>query len=197
MALKQREAARSIARVGTWVAAAISFVGEVLKAFFNFKKDEGLLIKGEKTADTAIRQATYIGLDYGLWFVSVGIFTTLKLLGYSSPWIFSALWAYDFVVAGILIVFYEKTGKDLSLGEDLRRATDMIHKKSRLAGYVAMTPIVIRGIFWTGPEKIITFFRKEIGTVVRVTIVLLVLTAIQALVWTTLYGLGYGLVVGS
>src|SRR3989344_4829284 len=197
MSLKQRKTTRWLARVSAWIATAISFVGEVLKAFFNFKKDERLLTKGGKTADTAIRQATYIGLDYGLWFVSVLIFTTLKLLEFPFLCIFSALWVYDFVVAGTFVVFYEKTGKDLSLGEDFRRAMDMIHKKSRFAGYVVMIPIVIRGIFWTGPEKIITFFRKEIGTVVRITIALLVLTAIQALVWTTLYGLGYGLVVSS
>jgi len=198
MALKSaNQPIRWLQRIGTWITLTISVICDVLKAFFNFKKGDGLLTKSGKTADTAVRQATYIGLDYGLWFVSVGIFTTLKLLEFPFLCIFSALWVYDFVVAGTFVVFYEKTGKDLSLGEDFRRAMDMIHKKSRFAGYVVMIPIVIRGIFWTGPEKIITFFRKEIGTVVRITIALLVLTAIQALVWTTLYGLGYGLVVSS
>lgn len=194
MALKQRETTRWIARVGTKVAGATLFVLEVLKSFLNFKKEDGLLAKGMKVFDAATRQATYVIVDYGLWFVSVGMFTTMKIFGFSFPWIFAALWAYDFAAAGAFIVFYEKTGKDLSFGGDFRRATDAIHRRSRLAGYMAMAPIVIRGIVWNGPEKIITFFRKEIATVPRIVLVLLVLTAIQAFIWAILYELGYGLV---
>lgn len=197
MALKQRETTRWIARVGTWIVSAVFFVGEVLKSFLNLKEIDGLLAKSVKTVDATIRQAVYIIADYGLWLISVGIFTTMKILGFSFPWIFSALWVYDFMAAGALIVFYEKTGKDISLGVDFRRATDTIHKKSRLVGYAAMTLIVIRGVFWNGPEKIITFFRKEIGTITRVVITLLILTAIQAFIWAILYELGYGLAVGS
>lgn len=196
MALKQRETTRWIARVGTWIAVTFSFVLEVLKSFLNVKEEDGLLKKGARTVDLAARQAIYFVADYGLWLVSVGIFTAMKTLGFSFPWIFIILWVYDFVVAGAFIVFYEKTGKDMSLGEDFRRATDTIYRKSRWAGYVAMAPIVIRGIFWNGPEKIITFFRKEIATVPRIVLVLLVLTAIQAFVWAMLYDLGYGLVAG-
>lgn len=194
MALKQRETTRWTARVGTWIVATVLFAGEVLKSFLNFKKEDGLLAKGGKIFDATVRQATYVIVDYGLWGLSVGIFTTMKILGFPFQWIFAALWLYDFVVAGAFIVFYEKTGKDMSLGEDFRRATDTIYRKSRWVGYAAMAPIVIRGIFWNGPEKIITFFRKEIATVPRIVVVLLVLTAIQAFVWAILYDFGYGLV---
>lgn len=194
MALKQRETIRWTARVGTKVTGAALFVLDVLKSFLNFKKEDGLLAKGVKAFDATARQTTYVIVDYGLLFVSVGIYATMKTLDFSFPWIFAALWTYDFVVASAFILLYEKTGKDLSLGEDFRRATDTIYKKSRLAGYAAITPIVIRGIFWTGPEKIITFFRKEIGSISRVVLVLLLLTGIQALLWVILYDLGYGLV---
>lgn len=196
MALKRREQTRSTARVGTWIATATSFLGGVLKSFLNFKEEDGLLKKGVRTVDLVARQTIYFVADYGLWFVSVGIFTTMKTFGCSFPWIFVALWIYDFVAAGAFTLFYEKTGEDLSLGEDFRRATDTIHSKSQLAGYAVMIPIVLRAIFWTGPEKVITFFRKEIGTVPRIIIVLLVLTAIQAFVWAHLYELGYGLITG-
>ena len=132
MALKSaNQSIRWKERIGTWIKAAIYFTAEVLEAFLNFKKEDGLLTKGVKAIDVSVRQVTYIAADYGLWFVSVGIFTTMKILGFSFPWIFVALWAYDFVVAGAFVLLYEKTGKDLSLGEDFRRATDAIHKKSR------------------------------------------------------------------
>ncbi len=196
MALKQRGTTRFTVRVGIWIASAISFLEGVLESFLNFKEEDGLLRKGTKVVDLAARQAVYFVADYGLWLVSIGIFTTMKTLGFSFPWIFVALWAYEFIAAGAFTLFYEKTGKDLSLGEDFRRATDTLRKKSRLAGYAAMAPIVLRAIFWTGPEKAITFFRKEIGTIPRIIIVLLVLSAVQSLVWACLYQLGYGLITG-
>src|SRR3989344_5935575 len=114
MALKQRKTTRWIARVGTWIRAAVFFVAEVLESLLNFKKGDKLLTEAIKTADVTIRQGTYIAADYGLWFVSVGIFTTMKLLGFSFSWIFAAIWMYDFVAAGAFVLFYEKTGKDMS-----------------------------------------------------------------------------------
>ncbi|MCX6787243.1 MAG: hypothetical protein NTY93_01820 [Candidatus Kaiserbacteria bacterium] len=106
------------------------------------------------------------------------------------------LWVFDFIVAGSFILVYEKTGEDLSLGSDYRRAIDTIHKKSRIVGYIALAIVIIKAIFWDGPEQVIIFFRKEIRTVPRIIVVLLILTVIQALIWAALYGLGYDLVAG-
>lgn len=167
-----------------------SFVLEILKSFLNFKEEDNLLTKGIKTTDLAIRRVVYFAADYGLTVISVGIFATMKTLEFSFLGTFLALWSFDFVVAGSFIVFYEKTGKDLSLGEDFRRATDTIHKRSRLAGYGTMLSVIILAIVWTGPEKVITFFRKEIETIPRIIVVLLILTAMQSFIWTIIYGLG-------
>lgn len=194
MVLKQRETTRWMARVGTWVAVAISFILEVLKSFLNIKEEDRLLVKGRKTVDLVIRRTLYFAADYGLVFVSAAIVVAMKAFGFSFIWAFIALWIFDFITAGAFIVFYEKTGRDLSLGEDFRRATDTIHKKSRLAGYATMTLVIGQAVFWTGPEKVITFFRKEIETIPRILVTLLILTAIQAIIWTILYGFGYDLV---
>ena len=190
MVLKQRKTTRWVARVGTWIGA---FVLEILKSFLNFKKDDGLLTKGKKTANLVVRRVVYFAADYGLTFVSAAIVASMKAMGFSFFSAFIAMWIFDFVVAGAFIVFYEKTGEDLSLGEDLRRATDTIHKTSWLAGYATMMLVIGQAIVWTGPEKIITFFRKEIGTIPRIIVILLALTAIQAVIWTMIYGFGYDL----
>jgi len=52
MALKQQKTTRWIARVGV---AVVSFVLEILKSFLNFKKEDGLLTKGKKTANLIVR----------------------------------------------------------------------------------------------------------------------------------------------
>jgi len=191
MVLKQRKTTRWTARVGTWIGA---FVLETLKSFLNFKEEDGLLTKGKKTANLIIRRVVYFAADYGLAFVSAAIVIAMKALGFSFLLAFSALWIFDFAAAGTFVVFYEKTGKDLSLGEDFRRAVDTIHKKSRIAGWMTTLFIMAQAIYWTGPEQIVIFFRKEIGTIFRVVVVLLFLTAIQAVIWTVLYGFGYDLI---
>jgi hypothetical protein len=191
MALRQRNTTRWIARVGTWTTKAVSFVLEVLKSFLNFKEGDGLLTKGMKTADLATRRAAYFAADYYLFGVSAAMFAAMKTVGFSFLWIFVVLWVFDFVVASAFILFYEKTGEDLSLGVDFRRAVDTINGKSRLAGLVTMLWIICLSIVWTGPEKVITFFRKEIRTIPRIVMALVSLTAMQALIWAVLYGFGY------
>lgn len=194
MALKQRTTTRWIARVGIKVTRALSFIHEVLKSFLNLKEEDGLLTKGRKVADIVVRRALYFATDYGLMFVSAAIMIAMKAFGFSFLWAFIALWVFDFVTAGTFIVFYEKTGKDLSLGEDFRRATDTIHKKSWVVGWAMTLLVIVQAIYWTGPEQIVMFFRKEIGTIPRIVVTLFILTAIQAAIWTVLYGFGYGLV---
>lgn len=194
MVLKQRETTRWTARVGTWVVAAISFLWDVLKSLLNFKEEDELLGKGKKAANLLVRRIVYFVADYYLVGVSAAIVAAMKHLGFAFLWAFVALWVFDFVVAGAFVFFYEKTGKDLSLGVDYRRAIDTAYKKSRITGIIAIVLFIIKAIFWTGPEQVVTFFRKEIRTILRVIIVLLVLTAIQAVIWTMIYGFGYGLV---
>lgn len=197
MALKRRETTRWTARVGTWIAAAISIIHETVESFMDFKRGDKLLTKGKKTVDLIARQTTYLAVDNYLFGLSAAIFVATKVLEFPFFLTFLVLWTFDFTVAAVFIVVFEKTGKDLSLGEDFRRAADTIHKKSRWASHVVLLLIITKAIFWTGPEKIVTFFRKEIGTIAMVIAALLVLTAIQAFIWTILYGFGYGLVIGS
>jgi|SRR3989338_4038887 len=191
MALKQRETTRCTARVGTWIRAAVFSAAEVLESFLNFKEEDELRVKGIKTVDFAIRRGMYFAADYWLAGLSLAIGVSMKALGFSLFEMFLALWAFDFAAAGLFVAVYEVTGEDLSLGKDLRRATDTINEKSWLAGLVAMLGVVFLAIVWTGPEKVITFFRKEIGTIRRVMAVLVTLTALQAFIWAALYSFAY------
>jgi|SRR3989344_1538244 len=195
MALKSaNQPIRWLQRIGTWIKEAVFFILEVLKSFLNFKEVDGLLVKGRKVADLIVRRVLYFTVDYGLVFLSVAIVIAMKAFGFSFLWVFLALWVFDFAAAGFFVVIYEVTGKDLSLGEDLRRATDTIHRKSRIAGWLTVLFVIGQAVYWTGPEQIVIFFRKEIRTTSRVVATLFILTAIQAFIWTVLYWLGYDLV---
>jgi hypothetical protein len=194
MALEKRKQS-AFRRIGTWIKTVTPFVLDPIKSFLNFKEEDGFKTKGKKTVNLVARRIVYFIADYYLMAVSASIVATMKYLGHSFLWTFAALWVFDLVVAGIFIAVFETTGEDLSLGVDFRRAVDMVHKKSRIAGYTAMLVVVGQALFWTGPEKIVTFFRKEIGTIFRIILVLLFLTFVQSFIWTFLYGVGYDLIV--
>lgn len=192
MALETRNV-RACAR--TWFIAAVVFVAEVLSSFLDFKEGDGLREKGIKTADLAVRRIAYFAMDYGITIASISTGVTMKALGFSLLMMFGVLWVFDFIVAGFFVAIYETTGKDLSLGVDFRRAVDTMEKKSRFLEFLTTLWIAFLAIVWTGPEKVVTFFRKEIGTIERLMAVLTVLTAIQAFLWAALYNFAYDLVV--
>lgn len=191
MALKQRDTTRSTARVGTWCKAAISHVADVIESLLNFKEQDELREKEVKTVDFAVRRVLYLIADYWLWVLQAAIALAMRTFSFSLPEIFLGLWLYDFVVAGFFVLIYEVTGKDLSLGEDFRRAVDTIHEKSRVAGILSAIGVIFLAVAWTGPEKVIMFARKEISTASELLAALAVLTAIQAFLWATLYSFAY------
>ncbi len=123
--------------------------------------------------------------------ISAALVIALKALGLQFGLIFLALWAFDFIVAASFVVLWDRTGVDLTLGEDFRRAANVIHGKSRAAGYLTFSAVVAQATFWSGPEQVVIFFRGEIGSRLRMAIVLIVLTAVQAALWAAIYSLGY------
>lgn len=109
---------------------------------------------------------------------------------------FVVMWTINIVIAGGFLAIYVKIGHDVSLGEDLRRGVDAIHKKSWIVGRLSMLGVIIQAAVWSGPERIVIFFKKEIGSTFGMVIVMLFLTAIQTIVWMYVYRTGYDLVKG-
>lgn len=190
MALKQWVTAR-YGRVGARVVSILSATADIAKSLFDIKEGDGALMRGVKTSGFAIRRALYVYLDKLLAGGAMAIVVVAKELSY--PFLVAAalMWVYNFVVSGAFLVWYAKTGQDLTLGSDFRRAADTAREKSRLAGYFVMANTIVFAIFWTGPEQVLIFFRKEIRTHARAVGLLLILAAIQALIWTAIYGFGY------
>jgi hypothetical protein len=123
--------------------------------------------------------------------LSAALVGVMKRFGFNFVTTFVAMWIFDILAAGAFFIYFKKTGKDLSLGEDMRRASDTAYAKSRIMGLLGLAWVIIFSIFWTGPERIVIFFRKEIGTTPRIVLALAVLTMVQALIWTRIYGFGY------
>lgn len=187
-----------------YLVAAVAIVGlllcikavrDVAKAFFGIKDGEGATVGSKKVGWMAIKRIAYTIADYWLAGLCAAANIALKIWGVPIFWAFVVMWGINIVIAMVFFATYVKTGVDVSLGEDLRRAVDAVHSKSKLAGYISMLGVIFQAIFWSGPEQIVIFFQKEIGGRWRSVVAIFVLTAIQTAIWMFLYRAGYDLVV--
>lgn len=175
-------------------AKIVALLKDVSCAFFNFKEEENAQEKSKKVAGTVARRIIYGFADYGIEVFILAANVALKALGIPLLYAFAVMWIINIAVAGIFMVIYFKTGHDVSLGEDLRRGVDAIHKKSPIASRLLMLEIIIQASVWSGPERIVIFFKKETGNAFRMVMVVLFLTAIQTIVWMFIYRSGYDFV---
>lgn len=175
----------------TKVTAFFTAQKDVFKAFFDISDGESVADGSKKVAETTARRIAYAIADYWLVALSAVLIVAMKASGYEFLHLFLAMWAFDVIVAATFVAIWQRTGKDLTLGEDYRRAADVIYQKSRVIGILSFLTVIVKASFWDGPEHIVIFFRKEIRTEARMALSLIVLTAIQSILWTTIYSLGY------
>jgi hypothetical protein len=171
-------------------------IAEGMKAFADIKAGDSVGVGAGKVALIAAKRTVYIVADYWLAALCAALNILLKTLEVRLLYAFIAMWGINILIAGVFLVIYARTGHDISLGEDLRRASDAIHKKSKFAGYLAMLGVILQAAVWSGPEQVVIFFRKEIGSMTRMVAVMLFLTVLQTGAWMYLYRTGYDAVTG-
>ena len=174
----------------------VGIISEGLKAFADIDAADSARVGAGKVALIAAKRTVYVVADYWLAALCAAANIALKVLDVRLLFAFIAMWCINILIAGIFLAIYARTGHDISLGADLRRASDAIHAKSRLAGYLAMLGVIAQAAVWSGPEQVVIFFRKEIGGMTRMVAVMLFLTIIQTGVWMYLYRTGYDTVNG-
>lgn len=173
-------------------ATFAAFTKRVGKAFFDVNEDDTTMSTTAKVAKTSVQRTIYAIADYWLMAASAVFIVVMdKQFGYNWLGLFLLMWAFDLLVTNVFIVIWKRTGEDVTLGESYRRAVDTIHDGSKIAGYAAFTSVIVKACFWDGPEHIVIFFNKEIRTEVRMQAIILVLTAVQAAIWTPIYVLGF------
>lgn len=177
---------------GIKIAAELAaYSKEVSRAFFNIQEEDGAADGGKKVAKTVARRVAYGLADYWLAGASAALMVGMKAFGYDFLSLFLAMWGFDIAIACAFIAFWQRTGNDPTLGEDYRRAVDVMHAKSRRVGRAAIVLVCAKACVWDGPEHIVIFFRKEIKTEARMASILFILTALQAVIWAAVYSLGY------
>lgn len=124
--------------------------------------------------------------------VATGTFVViLKNLGISDIGIFLILWILNVVFEYLIIKGNDKIKVDFTLMEGLRRLVDVVIAKSRPTGVILEIAIFLRLLIWDGSAFVVIFFNHKLRTITIRLAVLVIGSAIQMSVWTTLYILGY------
>lgn len=182
---------RIFEKIAAFFVAIFRTVVQAAKAFFDIKSDDDVASGSKKVAITAARRVVYVFLDYWAAFACASIVGFLNYWELSFWLIVMATWLFDFVVATAFLVASEKSGHDITLGEAFRRAVDAIRSNSKVAGWGALVYINAKAVIWDGPEQVVIFFKKEIGSMLGMVGVLVFLTFFQGLFWAVVYSLGY------
>ena len=186
--------------IGLSVAAAVTALAvaqwkifdAATDALLDVHKEDGGVEKVKKTAIVGLIRFLYSLQDYGLAAVSVALVIAAREYGYSYAAAIVAMWLLiDLPVTVAYVAVYETTGRDLTLGRAYRRMVNAIFAQSRIAGMIAMMYEVTLASFWSGPDYTVLFFRDELRTRKRMAVAVVAITAIHAVLWTTVYWLGY------
>lgn len=168
-----------------------AWVPSALSAFFGISREKTFVENLKSIGATYFNGIVYALSDYYLaWMCWLMIVFLMKYgLGYADMLVW--MWAFDIAAAtGYLLFDRYKPGKDITQAGSYRSAIDETLSKSKTAGILYILYVAGRAIAWDGPERIILVFRKEWNTPWRRLMPLLVMTFIQALIWTKVYSLG-------
>lgn len=166
------------------------------RAFFGVASDDSSQAIVKKVVVVGSKRLTYFILDYWLAALTGAANVFLKANDVGLPLAIIAMWLLNIIISYAFIISYLKTGIDVSLGVELRRAVDRIHSDSKFAGFLALSSVMFQAIFWSGPEQIVIFFEKELPGWKK-WYALVVLTGIQTVIWMYLWRTGYDVIVGG
>jgi len=170
---------------------------EVSDAFLDVEEEDDAREKGKKTAITILKKMFYVAQDYGLAALSVALVVVMKKYGFSYlATVFVLLLVIDLPSSAALVITYERTGKDLTLGRSYRRMADAIYSHSKLAGMFVFAYETTMASFWSGPDLTVMFFRDEFKTRKLLVLALLSINTFHAFLWTAVYQFGYEDIIG-
>lgn len=179
-----------------WAVKITALFKELSGAFFDIQGGDDVAEGAKKVSATVARRAVFFLLDYWASLASAGIVGLMKFYGLTFLQTALATWLFDFLIAWAFMAISERSGQDITLGESFRRAVDVLKNKSQVIGWSVFFYLNIKATIWDGPEMVVIFFKKEIGTIFRMTGVLVVLTLVQGIFWAWAYGLGYDGIAG-
>lgn len=169
----------------------VASIAAIFKSFIGVKKEDDVSKMGIKTSSAGIKWSLYYLIDWGIFAFYGFAVVMMKDYGFSFISIFLALWFLEVAIASAFLVFYKKTGKDITLGKNIRDAWSEMNRRSKIAGLIALSGLTLKLVFWDGSERAAMFFLKDTGLGIKAFVLLVAISATKMFAYTLLFSLGY------
>jgi hypothetical protein len=177
-------------KLATTVVAFLIVLKEAFLVFWGIDKEDKGSERAEKIAKTTSKGVAYWLSDYALTALSPATVGFLKWLGWSDFPITMAMWLEDLAIAYGIVLFSRHVIEDFTTTEALRSSIEVVWHKSRIAAILVSVVVLVRFSLWDGPERVVIFFKKELGKRYQEILVLIIFSLFQAIFWTKIYSLG-------
>jgi hypothetical protein len=171
---------------------------KVIQIFINFvatflgvKKRDSVWEIVKKFLNILFYGSAYSATDWYLAGLTASIVASLRYFNKPFWLIFAVLWGMNLAISYLIILFSKKSGRDFTLMERLRKATESLHKESRAMGWIFELLAGFKFIFWDGPDRFVLYFESRLPSKISKILVFVVTSGIQMFIWAWLYILGY------
>lgn len=137
------------------------------RAFFGHQPDDTLATSVGKVAADGFGHVAYQLSNWWLGAVNGAIVVALDVSGVPIGWIFLAAFAFDLVVTAMYLWLAIASGRDVTLGSNVRRGVDTLAGlpvRWRLLGHTMLGLVIVAANTWNGPEQIVMMIVPDIKT---------------------------------
>lgn len=129
-------------------------------------------------------------IDWLMVAATASVVLALKQAHYSTMSIFFILWVGNMILSGAIVWLNDVSRADVLLMEALRRGVNLLIQKYPYFGYLVEGLLIIRLVFWDGPDNFILFFRERLRSRLQKVGVFIFVSGLQMAVWTMIYVAG-------
>jgi hypothetical protein len=169
--------------MNTWQRKLLAFV-----AVDEGLTDESLIKKG---ATTAILFPSFRIMEWLLVAATATIYSLFKYHGFADFSIWLILWAFNLILSSSVILFNDYIKVDITLMQTARKFINALIEKKKVAGHLLELVIVLRLLFWDGPDQLFIFFRERLRSKLIQVCFFIISSGLQMFVWAKLYSYGY------
>lgn len=150
--------------------------------------DEALIKKG---AATAILFPSFRLMEWLLVAATATIFSLFKYYGFTEYSIWIILWSLNLILSGSVILFNDYIKVDITLMQTARKFINTLLERKKIMGYLLELAIILRLLFWDGPDQLFIFFRQRLRSKVMQVCFFIISSGLQMFVWAKIYSYGY------
>lgn len=163
----------------------------VMLAYLEVKEKESKEQAANKATKTVAKWLVYWLSDWGVEIGMVSMIGALKYHNFTWNEIFLASWVVDILVALTFVFISSKIIDDFMLMRAYRRAVNALYWINKQAGVIFLALSLVKFSLWDGSEVATMFFERELNTMAKKVLAVMLFSLLRILLLVKVFSLGY------